>query len=168
MKSNKLGIFSFKILTFLCIKPPKSVVSFFLNLLWFVTTNCSSTKMRRSKHTLSSHPWWGNVKRNRKEGNDSIYNWQIQRYIKPSFKSLAPFSSLTNGSFLTNWCRFIWFVVSLTNLEIILWKGVFQSRLSPSLQLRFMKCWELGSRWRPCCHTTHRGQWGGVAISPAV
>ena len=69
---------------------------------------------------------------------------------------MAPFSSLTNGSFLTNWCRFIWFVVSLTNLEIILWKGVFQSRLSPSLQLRFMKCWELGSHWRPCCHKTRR------------
>ena len=58
--------------------------------------------------------------------------------------------------------------VSITNLEIILWKSVFQSRLSPSLQLRFMKCWELGSRWRSCCHTTYRGQWGGNITSCVV
>ena len=43
----------------------------------------------------------------------------------------------------------------------ILSKGTFQSRRSPSLQLCFKKCWQLGSQLRPCCHITYRGQGSG-------
>ena len=61
-----------------------------------------------------------------KEGNYSIYNREIQRYIKHSLNSsLASFFFvLTNGSFLTSLSRFMLFVVIFTNLtrhNIVWW-----------------------------------------------
>ena len=49
----------------------------------------------------------------------TLYKREIQRYIKHSLNSsLASFFSLTNGSFLTNSCRFMQFVVRFTNSPI--------------------------------------------------
>ena len=48
----------------------------------------------------------------------ATYNWEIQQYIKHYLKSSLASFFLTNNSFFTNSCRFIWFIVRFTNLEM--------------------------------------------------